>query len=163
MCQPTVVTSRGSGAPGVSSQGHPGPTQQQWSRGSAAPKGEACLEVCSYCALLFRTGGRWRGCQSHADVPGPCFSSSVNRGTVMAGFVLLSCSPHYGPQTAVTGFEEASTGTLLRDPLSRGGSATRLGRGSEQLRNPQSLGIKKPRRGAEHTIPAQPGPGDLAH
>lgn len=122
----------------MSSQGHPGPTQQQWSRGSAAPKGEACLEVCSYRAPLFRTGGRWRGCESDADVPGPCFSSSINRGTVMAGFVLLSCSSHYGPQTAVTGFEAASTCTLLRDPLSRGGSATRLGgaQGSSGIHSP---------------------------
>ena len=36
----------------------------------------------------------------------------------MDGFVLLSCSSHYGPQTAATGFEKASTSIVLREILS---------------------------------------------
>lgn len=66
---------------------------------------------------------RW---ESDGDVPGCCFSCSINRGTVMDGFTLSSCPSHYRPQTAVMGFGRLTP--TSSPPLSRGGSAQGWGR-----------------------------------
>lgn len=110
--------------------------------GLPGPEGRSVSSLVPLVLHGLRTAGRWQGgWESDGGVPGHCFSFGTNRGTVMDGFVLASCSSCHRPQTAVMGFGKLMPTTS--PPLHRGSPARGLEWSSEQLRHPQSRGHQK--------------------